>query len=73
MDDLVIVGPEPDSLFELVATKVLLRDVGELRSGTTVHFLGRRLRRVGQTIQILSAVDYIADMLKENGLTNATR
>ena len=57
--------------FDLVATKVLLREVGELRNGTTVSFLGRRLRHVGQTVQILTAVDYIADMLKDNGLVNA--
>ena len=70
VDDSVIMGPEPDRRLELVATKVLLRDVGELRSGTTVRFLGRRLRHVGQTTQILSAVDYITDTLKENGFTN---
>ena len=71
VDDLVILGDNPDELFDKIANKVLLKRTGELKQGETISFLGRRLRHTGETIELLPAENYIEEILEEHGLTTA--
>jgi hypothetical protein len=50
VDDLIILGDNPDPLFDSISKRVLLKDIGELKEGQTVNFLGRRLRHQGQSL-----------------------
>ena len=71
VDDLVVLGDNPDKLFDKIKEKVLLRRIGELQQGSIIPFLGRRLHHTGETIEILPAENYIEEILEEHGLTTA--
>ena len=47
VDDLIVLGPESQTLFDQIKEKALLRSTGALVEGATIPFLGRRLRRQG--------------------------
>ena len=69
--DIVVLGPNPQPLFDVIQQKVLLKYTGELVEGATIPFLGRRLRREGDTVKILASDNYIDELLIEFGLQNA--
>ena len=48
-----------------------MKFTGELIEGATIDFLGRRLRREGETIKILGGESYIDELLAEHGLQHA--
>eukprot|EP00974_Lingulodinium_polyedra_P072939 7059015-Lingulodinium_polyedra.AAC.1 len=61
-------GSDPDTLFDCIAQRVLLKRMGELKPGVKRPFLGRRLRRIGTGIDILAAERYVGEILEEHGL-----
>jgi len=71
VDDVVLLGPNPQKLFDLIGTKVLLRLIGELKEGVTLEVLGRNLRHTGTTIQMIPSEGYIQELIDEFGLTSA--
>ena len=71
VDDLVIMGHSPLTLFESVAKKVLLKQTGELFEGAAVKFLGRRVTLREGTLEIYMNEDYAQQILKDHGLDNA--
>ena len=71
VDDLLILGENPQPLFDLIQGQVRLRPIGELtEGGPSVKFLGRRLRRQGVSIEILPRENYIEEILIKHGLEN---
>ena len=44
VDDLILLGENPDALFQKIADKVLLKKTGTLSEGATTKFLGRKIR-----------------------------
>ena len=71
VDDLVLMGPKPQSLFEAAMKKVLLKKTGELTEGANVKFLGRRVTLREGVVEIYMNEDYVQQILKEHGLENA--
>ena len=71
VDDLVLMGPKPQSLFEAAMKKVLLKKTGELTEGATVKFLGRRVTLRDGVVEIYMNEDYVEQILKEHGLEKA--
>ena len=59
VDDLELMGPDPLSLFQSVAKKVLLKQTDELTEGATVKFFGRRVTLREGVAEIYMNEDYI--------------
>ena len=71
VDDLMVMGRQPQLLFDQIREKVLLKSTGTLKTGSTISFLGRRLRHNGEGVELLPALNYIEELLEEHHLHNA--
>ena len=71
VDDLVLMGPNPQARFESIAKKVLLKQTGELSEGATTKFLGRRVALRQNIAGLYMDEVYVQQILKERGLQNA--
>ena len=71
VDDVVIVGDQPQRLFDQLSKKITLKKTGSLSEGMTVKFLGRRLRMRNGVIEMYTQEDYLKETFKEFGLEKA--
>ena len=71
VDDVVIIGDQPQRLFDELAKQIALKKNGSLSEGQTVKFLGRRLRMRDGAIEILTLEDSLKETFKAFGLEGA--
>ena len=71
VDNLVVFGPNPQTTFDKIKKKVLLKSIAALVEGTTIPFLGRKLYKEACAVKIHTGDNYIEDLLNEFGLQQA--
>ena len=74
VDDLFVVGHSTacQRLFHSITSHFLVKLTGDLNSeGASVSFLGRHLRRLGESVRIRSSSHYIPGILDLFHLSNA--
>ena len=71
VDDLILLGEDPDALFEKIEKQVLLKKIGVLTEGVTTKFLGRKIQMKEGTIELFMSPNYVLDILEEHGLRDA--
>ena len=71
MDDLVLMGPDPEALFQKIEKQVLLKRTGTLTEGATTKFLGRKIRMKEGTIELFMSPGYVMNIFEEHGLKDA--
>ena len=72
VDDVVLVGDQPQRLFDQLSKKITLKKTGTLAEGLTVKFLGRRLRMRNGVIEMYTPEDYLKGTFKDFGLKGQT-
>ena len=68
VDDLIVIGNNPQILFDKIQQKLLLKPTGELKAGASIKFLGRQLSHCGDRIEITSPKDYLDSTFLEYNL-----
>ena len=59
VDDLLIFGEQPDYIMNLLQKEFLLKDISRLEDGQPAEFLGRTIRRDGDSFVLGCKRDYI--------------
>ena len=60
-----------DDLFSILRKGLILKVTGELTEGNQVTFLGRNIRRTGDSIELSMSESYVDNIVKELDLLNA--
>ena len=70
VDDLLVVGEQPDHIMALLQKEFLLKETSRLQDGERAEFLGRTIRRDGDNYVLGCKGDYINDILRTMNMLN---
>ena len=70
VDDLLVVGEQPDLIMTMLQNEFLLKETSKLQDGQKAEFLGRTIRRDGNDFVLGCKKDYINEILETMGMQN---